>query len=101
MIAASGCFGVNVLTQAQQGLSNKFAASKDEHLRFEGVAWTPGGTGAPLLDEALLSLDCRVDAAHDAGDHVIYVGRVQETRLREGEPLLYYRGRYRALDDPE
>jgi flavin reductase (DIM6/NTAB) family NADH-FMN oxidoreductase RutF len=99
VIRASGCFGVNVLTTGQEALSTKFAVKKDEHLRFEGVAHGAAETGAPLLDEALVALDCRVEAAHDAGDHVIYVGRVVAVRGGEGEPLVYYRGRYRALAD--
>ena len=68
-------FSLN-LTGEQQALSNKFAVKKDEHLRFEGVPHGPAETGAPLIEGALASLDCRVEAAHDAGDHVIYVGRV-------------------------
>jgi len=97
VIAASGHFAVNVLGEGQRALSDRFARAKDEHLRFEGVAWGRAVTGAPLLDEALVSIDCRTEAAHDAGDHVIYVGRVEALRRREGEPLLYYRGRYRSL----
>lgn len=99
LIRASGCFGVNVLHEAQQGLSNKFAIKKDEHLRFAGVGHGAAETGAPLLDDALVALDCRVEDAHEAGDHVIYVGRVLAIRMGEGEPLVYYRGRYRSLAD--
>ena len=97
LIARSGNFGVNVLREGQEALSNKFAVKKDEHLRFEGVPWSRGTTGAPLLDDALLALDCSVESTHDAGDHVIYVGRVEAVRHGEGEPLLYYRGSYRGL----
>jgi flavin reductase (DIM6/NTAB) family NADH-FMN oxidoreductase RutF len=99
VIAASGCFAVNVLGRDHETLSNKFAIKKDEHLRFEGVGHAALETGAPVLDEALVGIDCRVEAAHDAGDHVIYVGRVMALRHGEGEPLVYYRGRYRALAD--
>ena len=99
VIEASGCFAVNVLSHDQQALSNKFAVKKDEHLRFEGVPHSAGKSGAPLLEEALVALDCRVEAAHDAGDHVIYVGHVLSVQRREGEPLLYHRGRYRALTE--
>jgi flavin reductase (DIM6/NTAB) family NADH-FMN oxidoreductase RutF len=38
-----------------------------------------------------------VTAAYDAGDHVIYVGRVEDVEVAGGEPLLYHRGVYRAL----
>jgi flavin reductase (DIM6/NTAB) family NADH-FMN oxidoreductase RutF len=97
VIARSGRFAVNVLARGQGALSDRFAVKKDEHLRFAGVAWSEAATGAPLLDEALVGIDCRVAAAHDGGDHVIYVGRVEALRQREGEPLLYWRGRYRGL----
>jgi flavin reductase (DIM6/NTAB) family NADH-FMN oxidoreductase RutF len=90
-------FAVNVLAASQQALSNRFASKRDEHLRFAGLAWRRGATGAPILPEVLAALDCRVVAAHDAGDHVIYVGRVEEVELAAGEPLLYYGGAYRAL----
>jgi len=94
LIEAGGVFAVNVLALGQEALSRNFASKKDEHLRFEGLAYESGSTGAPLLAGALVHLDCRVVARHEGGDHVIYVGRVEDVRTREGEPLLYYRGRY-------
>lgn len=102
VIAGAGSFAVNVLATGQEALSTRFALKEDEHRRFEGLAWHAEATGAPLLEEALVGLDCRVEATHDAGDHVIYVGRVEATRpgAGVGEPLLYYRGRYRALAPP-
>jgi flavin reductase (DIM6/NTAB) family NADH-FMN oxidoreductase RutF len=94
LIAAGRVFAVNVLARSQESLSNRFASKKDEDRRFEGVEYETGPTGAPLLSGAIAHLDCRVVAAHDAGDHVIYVGEVREVRCAEGEPLLYYRSRY-------
>ena len=100
VIHEGGVFAVNILAAAQRDLSNKFASKKDEHLRFEGVAWRPGATGAPILEGALAALDCRVVAAHDAGDHVIYVGRVEAVEATHGEPLVYFGGAYRGLTEP-
>src|SRR5512134_3650827 len=94
-------FAVNILCSAQRDLSNKFASKKDEHLRFQGVAWRAGATGAPILEGALAALDCRVVAAHDAGDHVIYVGRVEAVEMGQGEPLVYYGGAYRGMRPPQ
>jgi flavin reductase (DIM6/NTAB) family NADH-FMN oxidoreductase RutF len=98
LIREAGLFAVNLLAQGQQELSDRFASKQDEHRRFEGLATASALTGAPLLPGCLLSLDCRLVAAHDAGDHVIYVGRV-EALVGEGtaEPLLYFRGGYRRL----
>ena len=95
VIAAGGVFALNLLAGGQAELSNRFARKGDEHLRFEGVAWETAATGAPLLPDTLGALDCRVVAAHEAGTHVIYVGRVEALRhAPEREPLLYHRGRY-------
>lgn len=94
MIQEGRCFGVNVLRTGQNALSNKFASKKDEWKRFEGVETFTGKTGAPLLAEALVNLDCRLVAVHDAGDHLLCVGEIEEAHVREGEPLLYFRASY-------
>jgi len=99
VIEAGGCFAVHVLGAGQEALSNRFASKKDEHRRFEGVEWTPGATGAPLLAGALATLDCRVVAAHDTGDHVIYVGAVESADASDGAPLVYFQAGYRTLAD--
>ncbi len=102
VIEAGRVFAVNVLCREQEGLSNRFASREDEMRRFEGVEWKAGVTGAPLLPGSLASLDCRVVAAHEAGDHVIYVGSVEAIERDEtAQPLLYYAGAYRALADAE
>lgn len=94
LIAEAGIFAVNVLAQGQEALSSLFASKKDEERRFVDLSWEAGPTGAPLLPGSLAQLDCRVVGAHEAGDHVIYVGRVEEVRLAEGEPLLHYNRSY-------
>ena len=87
-------FGVNVLRVDQDALSNKFASKKNEWQRFEGVETFEGETGAPLLSDALVNLDCRLVAVHDAGDHVLCVGEIESARVGDGEPLLYFKGGY-------
>jgi len=97
VIAEGGVFAVHVLGAEQQALSDLFADEAREDRRFEGLAWRSGATGAPILPGAVAVLDCRVEGAHDAGDHVIYVGRVAAVERAGGEPLLYHRGAYRGL----
>jgi flavin reductase (DIM6/NTAB) family NADH-FMN oxidoreductase RutF len=97
VIEKSGVFAANVLSAAQQALSNRFASKKDEHLRFEGLAWRPGVTGSPILPGVLAALDCRVVAAYDGGDHLIYVGSVESVEVSSGEPLVYFSGAYRNI----
>ena len=94
LIEEGQCFGVNVLRVSQDSLSNKFASKKDEFKRFEGVETFEAITGAPLIRDALVNLDCRVVAIHDAGDHVLCVGEIEEAHVSDGEPLLFFRGGY-------
>ncbi len=97
-IAESQCFAVNVLTTEQQNTSNQFAGGSSQVQRFADNEWTAGETGAPLLNNSLMSLDCKVVEKVRAGTHWIIIGEVQTTVCRTGEPLLYYRGAYQQLD---
>ncbi len=99
LIAEGGGFAVNVLSRDQTALSNRFASKKDEHRRFIGLEFEAGKTRAPLLAGTAATLDCTLVDAHDAGDHVIYVGRVEWVRSSEREPLIYCGSAFRVLAD--
>ncbi len=90
-------YAINVLAGNQQELSSRYARKGDHVLEPEH--FTPGENGgAPLINDALVSFECSLDATHAGGDHLIIVGRVDAMRVRpEGEPLLFYSGAYRAL----
>jgi flavin reductase (DIM6/NTAB) family NADH-FMN oxidoreductase RutF len=87
-----GCFAVNILGQSQESLSRRFAASDPD--QFAGIGYTTGIDGVPLLDDVLAVVECRIATQHDGGDHTIFVGQVEATRVTDGKPLLYYRGGY-------
>jgi flavin reductase (DIM6/NTAB) family NADH-FMN oxidoreductase RutF len=97
LIARSGSFAANILAAGQEQLSNRFATTGNEAVRFEGLECKRGPSGAPWLPGALAVMDCRVSAAHDAGDHVIYVGEVLDVDFSDRDPLLYFDARYRGL----
>ena len=91
-----GQFGVSVLKEEQEALSEFFAdpeRNPDAAYRL-GIEYRAMKSGIPVLKDALANLDCAVVGAHSAGDHTIFVGEVQELALGEGTPLLYFRGRY-------
>ncbi len=90
LIAEGGVFAVNILARNQAALSDKFASKQDEHLRFEGVDWSMAETGSPILPDTVAALDCRVHAAHESGDHVIYLGEVLWTRCDPDKSVLLY-----------
>jgi flavin reductase (DIM6/NTAB) family NADH-FMN oxidoreductase RutF len=88
-------FAINVLTDAQRELSVGFAAKPEG--RFEGVAWRPGATGAPLLEGSLATLECTLQRVMEVGDHAVVVGLIVSAASYSGEPLLYYKRAYRTL----
>jgi flavin reductase (DIM6/NTAB) family NADH-FMN oxidoreductase RutF len=92
-IREGGAFSINVLASDQERLARRFAAW-DIPEKFEGIAHMAGVTGAPILEDALAWVECRVHAEHTAGDHTIFIGEVVGGDAREGTPLLYYRGGY-------
>ncbi len=96
----AGRFAVNVLATSQQELSSRFATPGEAMLN--GVDYTNGSTGCPLLTGALASFDCLTTAIHDGGDHAIFVGEVQTIAERDGgAPLLYFKGQYGAVANPD
>ncbi len=98
MIQQSGVFVINFLTADMTALSDRFAGrTGPEDQRFAGVACSTAGTGAPILAGALGWLDCRLVAAHDGGDHTIFVGEVVDGGTGTGAPLVFHRGQYTTV----
>jgi len=96
-IQESQHFAVNVLSSTQQDVSNQFAGGSSQEHRFESTSWTKGITGVPILDNSIMSLECKVIEKIHAGTHWIIIGEVQDSVCRSGKPLLYYQGAYREL----
>lgn len=99
LLLSAGSFAVNVLSAAQGALARRFASDPSEG-RFDGVAWSGGPGEAPVLEGVSAWLACAVEAAHEAGDHTIVVGRVDEAGVGTEEALAYYRGAFTTLAGP-
>ena len=94
-LQASGAFVVNFLAAGRGDLSNRFA-SKDPN-KFEGVPWRPSDVccGAPILaDDAIAYAECVTHEVVEAGDHFIFVGRIEGGGATDGAPLMYFRRAY-------
>ena len=96
-IQAAGKWAANILDEDGEEVCRLFAEKGAD--RFAHLEYTTGRTGAPILDDALAFVDCETLDEHDAGDHVIVVGRVLELGYSsESKPLLFYRGGYGRFD---
>ncbi len=94
-------FGVNVLADDQQAVSEFYASTTQtpQDADQAGARFDRTAHGTPVLHGALAYLECRLQTAQDAGDHTIFIAEVEDVMVREGEPLLYFRGRYRRIGE--
>ncbi|MGW9130712.1 flavin reductase family protein [Streptomyces sp. NPDC055681] len=93
-IARAGAFCVNILGAEQGALCRGFAVSGAD--KFAGVTYGAApATGSPLLASVPAWVDCRIQAVHTGGDHLIVVGRVEALGAADGvAPLLFHRGAF-------
>jgi flavin reductase (DIM6/NTAB) family NADH-FMN oxidoreductase RutF len=95
----SKIFVLNILADGQEEISRRFATSGGD--KFTGIPFRPGSSGTPVLDGTLGHIECRIVETHEAGDHVIHLGEVEHAETGAGQPLLFFRGRYRHLREPD
>ena len=90
-------FAVNILKADQEDYANRFAFSKED--RFATGNWTTAATGAPILEDALVWMDCTIFSRVTAGNNTIYIGEIQASSVLETDekPLLYWNRDYRSL----
>lgn len=102
LVAASGVFGVTILSQDQRALSDRFAGRDSEQSnRFAGVETLTLDTGSPVLSAGLAFFDCRVLSRHDAGTHTVFISEVlacgQFLGAEARQPLAYFNRDYRQF----
>lgn len=102
LLGRSQVFGVTVLRADQERLAVWFSwpGRTPGRSQFDRVRWHPAPvSGCPVLDGGLAFLDCKVTETHAGGDHTIFLGEVTDLGLlSEGDPLVWFRGRYHRLD---
>jgi len=102
VLSQNRVFAVNVLKAGSEALSNAFAGRGGHSLddRFALAEWCDHieGTGAPVLHDSRVTLDCRVVDQIDSGTHRVFFGQVVALHLGEDSPALLYLDRaYRML----
>jgi 3-hydroxy-9,10-secoandrosta-1,3,5(10)-triene-9,17-dione monooxygenase reductase component len=93
---SAGRFGVNVLGRQHEPFAVRATPAGAD--RFADLDWKPGLGGAPVLTDALATLECEIVAEHPAGDHWIVVGRVEGVRISAShDPLVFFAGAFGAV----
>ena len=86
-------YAVSVLRADQRRLSDRFAGRPveldgDPFERFDAL---------PVIVGAVAQIACTIVDRVATGDHTLYVGRIDASRISDDEPLVYRMGEYRAL----
>ena len=89
---AAGRFAISILASHQHGVSPQFATPPPD--KFAGVPHVAGLGGCPLIEGSLAVFECRTEVVHDAGDHHLFIGRVERASHRDGRPLVFASGAY-------
>lgn len=93
MVKKSGFFTVNILSKDQQDVSMVFAGQvkDDKEITFDDL------NGKPVIPDALAQIVCQVKSEYVEGDHTLFIGQVTDIHLEEGDPLIFFQGKYRTL----
>jgi flavin reductase (DIM6/NTAB) family NADH-FMN oxidoreductase RutF len=91
-----GHFCVNILTDGQHAIANRFAGigGIKGAARYEGAEWTTMVSGAPVLAHALAAIDCEVEEVIERYSHAIILGRAVAVLNGDGDSLVYNNGGY-------
>lgn len=88
-MVSSQNFGVSLLSHKQVGVATLFASKGSE--KTEKTSFEEGATlHVPLIPGSLGHIECQTSQIFLSGDHAIIIGQVEDARIHEGEPLLYY-----------
>jgi flavin reductase (DIM6/NTAB) family NADH-FMN oxidoreductase RutF len=93
-------FGINVLCDDQRAVSEYYARPERSHEHAEaeaGARFDRTSHGTPILHGALAYFECRLQSVQEAGDHSIFIAEVEDVVVGEGNPLLFFRGKYRNV----
>ena len=91
----AGHFAINVLALDQREHLTRFSRPPGDWTSARYETWN---TGSPILEGVVAAIDCVIEAVHDAGDHVVIIGRVRQLAATgDAEPLVYYRGAVKRL----
>ncbi|HUW80367.1 MAG TPA: flavin reductase [Acidocella sp.] len=100
----AGILCVNVLAHEHQELSPVFAGAGNVPMaeRFALANWLRLETGAPALESAAASLDCKIDQVVEVGTHSVLFCAVQAIHLGRASTGLIYHGRaYHKVSNDE
>jgi len=94
ILMSVGHFGVSILADHQEELSDHFSGRPDSGLAVRFLSNGP----VPVIAESCGRIAAEIVARHDCGDHTVFIGHILHMEAEDRAPLVYHSGRYSALD---
>jgi len=95
-------YAINFLADDQKSVSDTFAGRTRATDRFEGLRFSEGVTGSPIIDGVRVAIECRAWQVYEGGDHSILVGEVVSAKtFNTKRPLVYYSQQYTTTEQVE
>ena len=102
LFKGAGAYAINFLADDQKSVSDRFAGRTKAKDRFEGIRFTKGVTGSPIIDGVRAIIECESWRVYEGGDHSILVGKVVAARaLNRKRPLVYFSQQYTTTEQME
>lgn len=99
LIKSSGRFAISILGQDQQSIAEYYARPADGKTGDVEVSFNRTRHGSATIDGCLATMDCEVVDETLAGDHTIFIGRVDDIEINAGRPLIFYEGKFGQLSN--
>jgi flavin reductase (DIM6/NTAB) family NADH-FMN oxidoreductase RutF len=100
ILSESDTYGVSILANSQESVARLFAGPKHP-MRPPEFEWLGG---VPVIAGSLVQLKARIIDRHEAGDHILFIGQVENLEVRDGQPLLFHTGAFKlaqvAVSEP-
>lgn len=98
LLAQGGYFGVNMLSEGQAALSDRFATKGAARYRFDDLEFVSGPHGAVFFAGCTAAIEAEICNTHEGGDHTIYIGHILwATSEPARQPLVHHQGTYKAI----
>lgn len=98
LIESTGRFGLSILDGAQTDIAKHFATPPESRGETDPNTMTRL-SGTPVVSNAIAAMDCKVAAAHKAGDHTVFIGEVESIEVGEGDPLVWFQRQFGGFTD--
>mgnify|MGYP006084227889 FL=1 len=100
LIEATGRFGMSILDACQTEIAKHFATPPESRGELAGEKLDQL-SDTPVIANAIAAMDCKVIAAHKAGDHTVFIGEVQSIKVGEGDPLVWFQRQFGGFTDSD